>query len=69
MVPMYTFSAMRSCLGRTARLFLTLLASFSLLPAIAHGPDTGATLKSDAFRMARAAADCQRSFEELKEKF
>ena len=70
MVPLCMSSAMRSCLGRTARLFLTLLASFSLLPAIAHGPDTGATLKSDAFGMARAVVDdCQRSHEEIKEKF
>jgi hypothetical protein len=70
MAPTYMSSAMRSHLGRTALLFVTLLALFSLLPAIALGSDVRHTLKSDALRMARAAAaDCQRSFEELKEKF
>lgn len=55
---------------RPARSFVTLLAFFSLLPAIAQGADVGYALKSDAFRMSRAAAaDCKRSFEELKEKF
>jgi hypothetical protein len=59
---------------RAARPFITALAFFSFLTAIGHGPDTGPdtgpTLKSDAFRMARAVADdCQRSLEEIKEKF
>jgi len=45
-----------------------LLAVFSFLPAIAQGPDIRYALKSDVCLMA-AAADCQRSFEELKEKF
>jgi hypothetical protein len=70
MVPTYICSTMRSHLGRTARLFVTLLAFFSFLPAIAKDPDIGHLLKSEPFKMAKAAAaDCQRSFEELKEKF
>jgi hypothetical protein len=69
MAPLYMSSAMRSHLGRTARLFVTLLAFYSFLPAIVQGSDIRYTLKSDAFLMAKiAAADCQRSFEELKEK-
>jgi hypothetical protein len=59
---------MRSHLGSTARLLVPLFAFFSFMPAIR--PDIRYTLKSDVFRMATAAAaECQRSFEELKEKF
>jgi hypothetical protein len=67
---MYRFSAMRSNLCQTAYLFVTLLASFSFLPALAQRPYITYILKSNVFRMATAAAaECQRSFEELKEKF
>jgi hypothetical protein len=70
MVPVYMFSAMRSRIGRPTHLCFTLLAFFSFLPAIAQRPDIRYTLKSDVFRIAiAAAADCKRSFEELKEKF
>ncbi|WP_158944507.1 hypothetical protein [Granulicella sp. S190] len=55
---------------RAARFFITLLAFSSFLPAIAQGADIRDTLKSDGSRITRAAAsDCQRSFEQLKEKF
>jgi hypothetical protein len=69
MIPVYMVSGIRFHLGRTACLFFTLLLSFPFLPAVAQGPNIRYTLKSDVFRMATAAgAECQRSFEELKEK-
>ena len=63
------FSAIRFHLGRAACLFLILLLSYPFLPAVAQGSNIRYTLKSDVPRMATAAAECQRSFEELKEKF
>jgi hypothetical protein len=55
---------------RAACFFVTLLAFRSFLPAIAQGLDFRYALKFDMSRMTRAAAaDCQRSLVELKEKF